>query len=57
MSGENIRTRGMDIKRGYRVLYAGQRLRPQELGMLAMLGVAQVTLYQKAACGTAFERK
>ena len=45
--GENIRTRGMDIKRGYRVLYSGQRLRPQELGMLAMLGVAQVTLFRR----------
>jgi molybdopterin molybdotransferase len=46
-SGENIRTRGMDVKRGRRVLFSGQRLRPQDLGMLAMLGVGQVTLFRK----------
>jgi len=40
--GENIRRRGEDIRAGERVLSAGQRLRPQDLGLLAMLGVAIV---------------
>jgi len=37
----------MDVKRGHKVLFAGQRLRPQDLGMLAMLGVAQVDVFRK----------
>ena len=41
-AGENVRARGMDIKAGRQVLSAGARLRAQELGMLAMLGVASV---------------
>jgi molybdopterin molybdotransferase len=45
--GENVRTRGMDIKSGRKVLFTGQRLRPQDVGMLAMLGVAQVNVYRK----------
>lgn len=45
--GENVRTRGMDVKRGQTALSAGQRLRPQDLGMLAMLGVAQVAVFRK----------
>lgn len=46
-AGENVRTRGMDVKRGSKVLFAGQRLRPQDLGMLAMLGVSQVEVFRK----------
>lgn len=45
--GENIRKRGMDVKSGRKVLFTGQRLRAQDLGMLAMLGVAQVNIYRK----------
>ncbi len=45
-SGENVRKRGMDIKTGYKVIFRGQRLRPQELGLLAMLGVAHVSVYR-----------
>jgi molybdopterin molybdotransferase len=45
--GENIRTRGMDVRNGQTVLLAGQRLRPQDLGMLAMLGIADVTVFKK----------
>lgn len=40
--GENIRPRGMDLAPGSRVLQAGHRLRPQEIGLLAMLGLPQV---------------
>ncbi len=46
-AGENVRTRGMDMKRGQKVLLSGQRLRPQDLGMLAMLGVAHVAVFRR----------
>ena len=45
--GANIRKRGDDIRRGQSILPRGQRLRAQDLGMLAMLGVAQVPVYRK----------
>ena len=45
--GANIRKRGNDIRSGVGILLAGQRLRAQDLGMLAMLGVAQVPVYRK----------
>src|SRR5581483_2446557 len=41
-SGENIRTRGMDVKRGRKVLFAGHKSLPQYTGVLAMLGVIKV---------------
>lgn len=40
--GQNIRRRGQDLKRGDLALPAGTRLRPQELGLLASMGVARV---------------
>ena len=46
-AGENVRPRGMDVRKGHKVLFAGQRLRPQDLGMLAMLGVAQVDVFRR----------
>ena len=45
--GENVRRRGDDLRRGERVLGAGTRLRAQEIGVLAMLGAAQVAVYRK----------
>ncbi len=45
--GENLRKRGMDVKAGHKVLFAGQRLRAQDIGLLAMLGVANVSVYRK----------
>ena len=45
--GANIRKRGDDIQRGQSILPRGQRLRAQDLGMLAMLGIAQVPVYRK----------
>ena len=45
--GWNIRPRGMDIRSGEIVLYKGRILKPQDLGLLAMLGVAQVLVYRK----------
>lgn len=46
-TGENIRPRGMDLRSGRKVLSAGRRLRPQELGMLAMLSVATVEVFRR----------
>ncbi len=45
--GENIRKRGADLRAGQEILPKGQVLRPQDVGMLAMLGMAQVPVYRK----------
>ncbi len=42
--GENVIPRGKDVTTGERILRAGTRLRPQELGGLTALGVTQVTV-------------
>ena len=47
-SGENIRTRGMDIHTGQIVLNKGRALKPQDLGLLAMLGQASVPVHRRA---------
>lgn len=46
-SGENIRPRGMDIRADEIVLQRGHALKPQDLGLLATLGMANVTIYKK----------
>jgi molybdopterin molybdotransferase len=46
--GENIRPRGMDIRAGEVVLHKGRTLKPQDLGLLAMLGFAQIPVHRKA---------
>jgi molybdopterin molybdotransferase len=45
--GNNTRPRGMDIRAGETVLHEGRTLQPQDLGLLAMLGVASIIVYQK----------
>jgi len=45
--GANIRRRGQDIERGMRVLAPGQRLRPQDLGLAASLGCAEVPVFRR----------
>ena len=45
-AGENVRPRGSDVRAGQPVLAAHQRLRPQELGLLATLGAATVPVYE-----------
>ena len=44
--GANIRPRGQDVTKGQTVLTAGHRLRPQEVGLAASLGVAGVPVYR-----------
>ncbi len=43
--GDNIRRRGHDILCGAAVLEQGHRLRPQDIGLLASLGIAEVCVY------------
>jgi molybdopterin molybdotransferase len=45
--GDNIRTRGIDLHAGDVVLQKGRRLKPQDLGLLAMLGIANVQVHKK----------
>jgi molybdopterin molybdotransferase len=46
-AGDYIRAQGTDVQTGQPVLQIGHRLRPQDLGLLAMLGVAEVPVYRK----------
>ncbi|MFA5242545.1 MAG: gephyrin-like molybdotransferase Glp [Sulfuricella sp.] len=45
--GENIRRAGEDIAAGSEVLPAGVRIRPQEMGLIASIGLADVLVYRK----------
>ncbi|MDP1704789.1 MAG: molybdopterin molybdotransferase MoeA, partial [Sulfurimicrobium sp.] len=45
--GENIRRAGEDIAAGSEVLPAGVRIRPQEMGLIASIGLADVPVYRK----------
>ena len=45
--GANLRLAGEDVARGQEVLPAGRRLRPQDLGLLAALGSAGVTVRRR----------
>ena len=45
--GENIRRAGEDIAAGSEVLSAGMRIRPQEMGLVASIGLADVPVYRK----------
>jgi molybdopterin molybdotransferase len=46
-AGANIRRRGQDLSAGQRVLATGHRMRPQDLGLAASLGVAEVAAYRR----------
>ena len=43
---DNIRDQGQDIAKGSLVIPRGRRLRPQELGLLASVGIASVVVYK-----------
>jgi molybdopterin molybdotransferase len=45
--GQNVRRRGSDIAQGAMVFQRGQLLRPAEIGMLASLGISEVSVYRK----------
>ena len=45
--GNNIRKAGEDIPEGSQVFTPGRKVRPQDIGLLASLGIANVTVYRK----------
>ncbi len=45
--GENVIQKGEDIRKGEPVLKKGHRLRPQDIGALAGLGIYSVSVYKK----------
>ncbi|MGQ9833077.1 MAG: molybdopterin molybdotransferase MoeA [Candidatus Villigracilaceae bacterium] len=45
--GRNVRLRGSDVALGQIVLQTGQKLRAQDLGLLAMLGFTSVPVYRQ----------
>src|SRR5918996_719014 len=49
--GDNTRARGTDIRSGDGVLHQGRVLKPHDLGLLAMLGIASIDVYQKPRIG------
>ncbi|MBT8048170.1 MAG: molybdopterin molybdotransferase MoeA [Xanthomonadales bacterium] len=46
-AGANIRRRGQDLATGQQVLQRGLRLRSQDLGLAASLGIARVPVYRR----------
>jgi molybdopterin molybdotransferase len=46
-AGENVLLRAGDVAAGETVLRRGQRLRPQDIGMLAALGAARITAHKR----------
>ncbi len=50
-SGDYVRLAGEDILAGSRVLEAGHLLRPQEIGVLASLGVAELEVVRRPKVG------
>jgi len=45
--GDNVRQRGMDVHAGDAVLKKGNILKPQDVGLLAMLGFPEVEVYKR----------
>lgn len=44
--GENVRPRGQDISKGTTLLERGRRLSPQDLGLIASVGIAAVEVFK-----------
>ncbi|GAB2195965.1 molybdopterin molybdotransferase MoeA [Sessilibacter sp. MAH4] len=45
--GENIRPQGQDIQLGEEIIPAGQRLKPQDIGLLASIGIHEIQVVRK----------
>mgnify|MGYP000541807279 CR=1 FL=1 len=45
--GENIRKAGEDVKKGDRIISAGDLVRPAEIGMMASVGRSFITVFQR----------
>jgi molybdopterin molybdotransferase len=46
-AGDYVRPAGQDFHEGDRLIQAGARMRAQDLALLAMLGIAEVTVYRR----------
>jgi molybdopterin molybdotransferase len=49
--GQNMVDAGEDFKKGEPVLFRGKKIRPQEAGLLAAMGMEKVDVYQKPVVG------
>lgn len=49
--GGNVIAAGEDVRQGQTLLQSGQRLRPQDLALLAGLGISRVAVYPKVRVG------
>ncbi len=47
VSGANVRKAGEDIKEGAMVLHAGQKLRAQDIGLAASVGIAELSVKRR----------
>jgi molybdopterin molybdotransferase len=45
--GQNLRRAGEDLKRGAAALKRGRRLRPADIGLIASLGIPELSVYRK----------
>jgi molybdopterin molybdotransferase len=45
--GGNVRPRGQDVRGGQQLIEAGVRLRPQDVALLAMIGIARVAVFRR----------
>ena len=45
--GDNIRPQGQDIKSGSLIMSRGHRIKPQDMGLLASVGIAEIPVYRK----------
>ena len=45
--GDSIRPRGQDLHAGQVVLKSGNALRAQDVGLLAMLGINEISVYKR----------
>lgn len=50
--GQNIRRLGQDIGQGDEILAQGHKLRPQDLGLITSIGIAEVEVYQPLKIAT-----
>ncbi len=46
-AGDNVREAGNDLRQGQRILTAGRRLRPADLGLLASTGVSRIAVRER----------
>lgn len=46
-AGDHIRRTGEDIKEGAEILQSGMRLRPQDVGLIASVGIPEINVWRK----------